>query len=117
MFRQKWFWIVLLAAACAAIIPVLADDHEHEGRPHGRHRQGHHDHDIARGALERGEIAPLEEVLAEVRKTATGQIMGIKLEREHGKWVYEFRILGAEGSMLEVHADARTKEILEIKGK
>jgi uncharacterized membrane protein YkoI len=120
MSHKKRLWFVLGLVVCAAALPVLADDHDHgdhrhDGRHH--HRLGDDDHEIARGALERGEIVPLEDVLVEVRKAVAGQIVGIKLEREGGTWIYEFRILGTDGSMLEVYADARTKAILKVKGR
>jgi hypothetical protein len=119
MSGKKRFWIVLFLAACAAGIPVLAGDHGFDEHRHGGHRHWHDDddHEIARGALERGEIVPLEDVLAEVRKTVAGQIVGIKLERKRELWVYELRVLGKDGAMLEVYVDARTKAVLKVEGR
>jgi uncharacterized membrane protein YkoI len=89
--------IVLLSAftACAAI--AQADDRR--------------DHDVARHAVERGEIKPLAEILQTVRDKFPGVIAGVKIEREHGRLSYEFRIVGAQGRLLEVHVNAATGEI------
>lgn len=111
MHRKKRFWIVPFLAVCTAVLPVLADDDDY-----GERRRGG-DHEIARGALERGEIVPLDDVLAEVRKTIAGQIVRIKLERKHGRWLYELRVLGPDGSIMEVYVDARTKAIVKVKEK
>jgi uncharacterized membrane protein YkoI len=56
-------------------------------------------------------------VVAEVRKTISGKLVGVDLEQKHGKWVYEFKLLAPEGSMIEVYADARTGTIMKVKGK
>jgi uncharacterized membrane protein YkoI len=125
MSGTKGLWIALSLVFCAIALPVLADDNEFGKQQHGKHNHWHddddddhdHDHEIARSALERGEIAPLEDVLAKVRKAVTGQIVNIKLERERGIWVYEIRVLSSNGSMLEVYVDARSKAILKIEGK
>lgn len=79
-----------------------------------RHRR---DHDLARQALERGEVLPLEAVLAEVRKSVSGEVAGIELEREHGVWLYEIKMIGPGGALTEVKVDARTGRILRSKGK
>ncbi len=95
---------ILLGAALVAGFAVshaFGDDHS---RPH----RSHEDHDVARDALERGEIMSLEKVVAEVRKTISGKLVGVDLERKHGKWVYEIKMLAPDGSMIEVYADART---------
>jgi uncharacterized membrane protein YkoI len=36
----------------------------------------------------------------------------VELEREHGRWVYEFKIVDAGGRLLEVYVDARTGALL-----
>jgi uncharacterized membrane protein YkoI len=103
--------------AGAGVLHAFGGDHGHaredSGRPHG----GHEDHDVAREAMKRGEIMPLERVVAEVRKTISGNIVGVELENKHGTWVYEFKVLAPDGSMIDVYADARTAAILKVKGK
>ena len=85
----------------------LADDYD-------RHRT---DHDLARQALERGEVMPLESVLAEVRKSVSGEVAGVELEHERGTWLYEIKMIVPGGVLTEVEVDARTGRIIGIKGK
>lgn len=95
------------ALALIALIaaPAFADD------------DGKHDHDRARRALERGEVLPLERILAVVRARVPGEVVRIELERDDGKWIYEVRVLDAAGRRVEVHVDAARAVILKIKGK
>jgi uncharacterized membrane protein YkoI len=74
-------------------------------------------HDIAREALERGEILPLETVLSEVRKAIRGEVVGVELEREHGTWVYEIKIIASGNRMIVTLLDARTAKLLESRDK
>ena len=75
------------------------------------------DHDVARQAVERGEIKPLAEILQVVRDKLPGEIAGVKIEREGGRLTYELRIVGARGRLLEVHVDAATGEIGRTREK
>nr|CCD32092.1 Conserved hypothetical protein [Methylocystis sp. SC2] len=75
------------------------------------------DHDIALRAFEHGEVLPLESVLSEVRKAVRGEVVGIELEQERGNWVYQIKVIAPGSSMVEMHVDARTARIFEIKGK
>jgi uncharacterized membrane protein YkoI len=97
-----------LAAAFALVAllaaPAFADDDKH-------------DQDRARRALERGEVLPLERILAAVRAEVPGEVVGVELEREHGAWIYEVRLIDPSGRRLVVHVDAAKAVILKIKGK
>jgi uncharacterized membrane protein YkoI len=75
------------------------------------------DHDVARQAVERGEIKSLAEILQVVRARIPGEIAGVKIEREGGRLTYELRIVGARGRLLKVHVDAATGEIGRIREK
>jgi uncharacterized membrane protein YkoI len=76
-----------------------------------------HDHDVARQAVERGEIKPLAEILQIVRDQLPGEIAGVKIERKGGRLMYELRIVGAQGRLLEVHVDAATGKIGRTREK
>jgi uncharacterized membrane protein YkoI len=76
-----------------------------------------HDHDVARRAVERGEIKSLAEILQTVRDKLPGEVASVKLERERGRLVYEFRVVGARGRLLEVYVDAATGEIGRTREK
>ena len=92
----------LIAAALCACGPALADPASH---------------DEARRALERGEVKPLAEILQRVQPDLGGEVVSVELERKHGAWVYEFRVLGADGRRRDFYVDALTGDIRRIKQK
>lgn len=67
----------------------------------------------ARRALEKGEIRPLDQVLAAVRDAVPGDVVALKLERESGRWRYELKVLTPSGQRREVEIDASTLSILK----
>jgi uncharacterized membrane protein YkoI len=74
------------------------------------------DEDRALNARERGEVLPLEQVMARLDGHIPGEISGIELEKENGIWVYEFKVISPQGQMLEVHIDAKTGKLVDRKG-
>ncbi len=72
---------------------------------------GRRDQDEARAAVESGAILPLETILARVKGRLRGEIVKVKLEREHGVWVYEFRMVDPEGHLREIVVDAATGDV------
>lgn len=104
-FRRRKAIAGALALIALLAAPAFADDDDK------------HDHDRARRALERGEVLPLERILAAVRAEVPGEVVGVELEREHGAWVYEVRLIDPSGRRLVVHVDAAKAVILKIKGK
>ncbi len=101
-------FMLALLASLDAISPGLA----HE--PGENHDMT--DEDKALGALERGEVLPLDRVLANLRDRVPGEISGIELEKENGVWVYEFKVISPRGQMMEVHIDAKTGQLIDEKG-
>jgi len=100
---------VILIALCAVYLDgprALSREMEHEK----------HDEDRARAAVQRGEILPLEQVLAGLKGDVTGEISRVELEKEDGIWVYEFKVISPRGQMMEVHIDAKTGKLIEKKG-
>lgn len=75
------------------------------------------DQDALWGAVKRGEIRPLADLIGIVRDRAPGEITGVEIEREHGRWVYEFRVVDKKGRLLDVHLDAHSGEIRQIREK
>ncbi|MGE0750319.1 MAG: PepSY domain-containing protein [Variibacter sp.] len=100
---QAGFAAIVLAAALLAV-PVIVP-------------AGARDHDEARRAAEAGEIRPLAEILNFVGGKLPGEIVRVKIERENGLWVYEFRVVDSKGRLFEVYVDGRTGEIKRIKEK
>ena len=81
-------------------------------------RAGDDDDDLG-VALE--DLAPLEDVLALTRAEYGGRVLKVELEskRRDGVLVpvYELKILTATGDVLKLYYDARTLELLRIKGR
>jgi uncharacterized membrane protein YkoI len=110
-----------LAAAVLTSLPSWADsDGEHRGGAHEYEYDEHeeddeHDHDRALEAVRKGEVMPLEKVLTLVRTKYKGAVVHTKLEREHGAWVYELKILDRNGRMREVYINAKTGKLIKIE--
>lgn len=75
------------------------------------------DHDAARAAVERGEIRSLTEVLKDVHGKLPGEVVGVEIEREGGRWLYEFRLVDGNGHLFEAYVDARKGSIERIEEK
>ena len=88
------------------ITSTLADDDKHRSRV---------DHDIARAALIRGEILPLEAILAEVKKTVVGEFVGVELSRRQNIWIYTIKVISPTGAFDRVLADAKTGVVIKTK--
>lgn len=98
--------LALIAVLCASAPQASPDRHD------DRH---HHDHDRARAALERGEVRPIGEILAGAARAVEGDIVEVELEREHGRWLYELKVIAPDGRVLEVLMDAATASVIEIE--
>jgi uncharacterized membrane protein YkoI len=85
--------------------------------PTGAGHASSRDHDAVLGAVERGEIRPLAEILAAVRSKLPGDITGVEIERKGGQWVYEFRVVDKNGRLFDIYVDARSGDIRRIKEK
>ena len=47
-----------------------------------------------------------------MRGALGGELVGVSFERENGRPVYEFKVIGAGGRLVEVYVDAATAEVL-----
>lgn len=70
-------------------------------------------HEQARAALLAGEILPLPTILERVAQHHPGNVIEIELEREHGQWIYELKILQSGGALLKLEVDARDATIIQ----
>ena len=64
------------------------------------------DHDRAFGAVERGEALSLREVMARAKQQLRGEVVGTAFNREHGRWIYEFKVITPGGKLRRVYIDA-----------
>lgn len=78
---------------------------------------GDGDHDLARRALEAGEILPLRTIIERVEYDYPGQIIEVELERDDDLWIYEIELLRSTGALLKLKIDAGNGTLLGIKGR
>lgn len=97
--------VPLLAGVLLAPVPAAAGDHDKVAP------------EAVRRAVEAGEIKSLADILASIRGKLPGEVAGVEIERERGRWVYEFRVVDDKGRLYEVHVDARSGEIERIREK
>lgn len=100
-FSLLFLGAVALAAVLGLMLPLAASADSKDA-----------DHDRARNALQAGEVMPLKSLLAQVERSHPGQVLEVELEQEHGQWVYEFKLLQANGRLLRLDLDARTGALL-----
>ncbi len=70
-----------------------------------------------RRAVKTGEVLPLSQILEKGRVRVSGDITGIAIKFEEGRWHYEFRVIDRGGRVLEVHVDAHSGNIKQIEEK
>lgn len=74
-----------------------------------------HSYDKARRAVERGEALPVSEVMKRLRSRVRGEVVSTDYEHEFDRWVYEFKVIDAQGSVRIFHIDAASGEFIEAK--
>jgi hypothetical protein len=77
---------------------------------------GARDHDRAPAALRAGEVLPLSTILERVAQQHSGQVLEVELERDHGRWIYELKLLQSSGALVKLEVDARDGSVLRRKG-
>ncbi len=75
------------------------------------------DHDRARAAVVAGQVLPLGTVLERLAREHPGQVLKVELESEHGRWIYEVRLLQSGGRLTKLYLDAATGETLARRDK
>jgi len=110
MFILRRLFVLFIAATLST--GVAAGRH---ANPSGDEQ----DHDHARQALERGEVRPIAEILARVAAAVPGEVIHVEFERQHRHeqpvWMYEIKVLAADGRLREVEVDAATGRILNVE--
>ena len=66
---------------------------------------------------ESGQILSAEDILARSRAIQPGQVVGLELEREDGRWIYEVKLIDERNRVHELELDAASGEVLERKEK
>ena len=99
-------WISLGFVACFTVAVLLSANVQADGKL---------DQERACEAVLKGEIVPLSDALNVVNKAFGGEVIEVELEDEHGRFVYEIKVLQNTGKVLEVELDAKSLEILEVE--
>jgi uncharacterized membrane protein YkoI len=76
---------------------------------------GDRDHERARAAVRAGEVLPLPTLLKQLQRTHPGQVLELELERDDGRWLYEVKLLQADGLLLKLELDAGSGQVLQVK--
>ena len=79
--------------------------------------RGGSDHELARQALEQGQVLPLRQVLDKIEREYQGQVLKIEFEEDDGRYIYEIRLLQQDGRMAKLKVDAVDGKVLKIKRK
>lgn len=103
--RLPWLalWLATWLATWLAASAVAADETP--------------DHDRARAAVQAGQVLPLATVLQRLQRSHPGQVLEVELEREHGQWVYEIKLLQDGGRLLRLELDAATGRVLKARSR
>ena len=75
------------------------------------------DHELARQALQQGQVLPLRTVLDKLERAYPGQVLKVEFERDDGHYVYEIRLLQNDGRIAKLKIDAVDGRVLSIKRK
>ncbi len=102
------FRIVLVVTALAGCGAAARADDDGDSGQESRLEQ-------MQEAVERGEIKSLGELRAIVRSKFPGEIVHVSTSGEHGRYHYEFRVLRADGRLLEIEMDAASGDVLEVE--
>ena len=66
---------------------------------------------------EAGKILPAEEILMRSRKLQPGQVVGLELERERGRLIYEVKLIDNANKFHKLELDAATGDVLNRREK
>lgn len=91
-------------AGLLTFTPLLADD-DH----------GEREHDRIRRAVERGQAKSLSELRHIVLSRVDGTIVDTRIDHDQSGMIYEFRVLRADGHVIEVEVDGVSGHIREVE--
>jgi uncharacterized membrane protein YkoI len=96
-----------------AVMIALAANGDAWARSRDRDRHG--DNDLARAALQRGEILPITRILPLVAQYLPGDVVEVKLDSRRGRLNYEIKVLTSSGRVRNLVLDARTGASVAIE--
>lgn len=94
--------LVVLMAGLLACEPALADkDRDKKIAP-----------EEIRALVTSGELMPLDEILRRNEAQIGGRVIDLHLERKRGVYIYDIKLLRADGRYAKIEIDARTGTVL-----
>lgn len=105
-------WVMVAVVTSATVAEVGSAPADGHGQ---RWEDDDYAYDRARRAVNRGEILPIANLLERLKTRVPGEVVGVEFKSEKGQWVYEFKIIDANGRLLEVYVDARSGAILSTE--
>ncbi|HEY0837775.1 MAG TPA: PepSY domain-containing protein [Azospirillum sp.] len=75
------------------------------------------DHDRALEALKAGRVLPLERMVEQAKGQFGGEVLDVELEEKAGRFVYELKLMAADGRIMKLYYDAGTGELLRARGR
>ena len=73
--------------------------------------------DDVRQLRESGKILSAEDIIARARKIQPGQLVGLELEREAGRMIYEIKLIDTANKLHKLELDAASGELLSHREK
>ena len=95
-WRRAPAWLAVALVALASL--AQADDDK--------------DQDRIRDAVRSGEVMPFDLLRQQLQKSHPGDVLELEIEREHGRWIYEIKLLQPDGRIVKLEVDARSGEVL-----
>lgn len=77
----------------------------------------HADHDMARRLVQAGAILPLERILEGDHRVRGRTLLDVELEEKNGVHIYEIKVIGPQGRVMEYTFAARDGAFLREKQK
>jgi uncharacterized membrane protein YkoI len=100
-----------------ALLLALAPQAVHADKAADKTGDRSGDHERARAAVRAGEVLPLPVLLEKLQRSHPGQVLELELERDDGRWIYELKLLQADGQLLKLEVDARSAQVLQVRRK
>lgn len=96
-------WIVRILAAAMLATALL---------PPALAAQGQEDQDRVRELREQGKIMPLSSIIESLTAQHPGRVLEVELEDEHGRRIYEVKILEKGGVLHTFRIDAHSGQMM-----
>lgn len=86
------------------------------GDTSGKNGGGDSGKNSARDGVKRGDVLPVDRIIASAREAHPGQVLALNLRKFGSALVYDVKLLDSAGSVVVVRIDARTAVALAVRG-